>query len=71
MVLLLLFSNHPLIEIDSDTFFVLELFKEAWECGYNNNNVKENGKDYQRVFDTEALIHNLMRENSKGHCPAH
>ena len=35
-------------------FFILELFKEAWECGYNNNHIEENGKDYQRVFDTDS-----------------
>ena len=35
---LFVFSNQPLTGIDSDTFFfILELFKEAWECGYNNN----------------------------------
>ena len=41
--------------IDSDTFFffILELFKEAWECRYNNN-IEEHGKDYQRVFDTDS-----------------
>ena len=33
-------------------FFILELFKQAWKCGYNNNNKEENGKDYQRFFDT-------------------
>ena len=35
-------------------FFILELFKEAWECGYNTKNVEENGKDYQLVFDTDS-----------------
>ena len=35
LVMLFCFSNHPFIGIDSDTFFfILELFKEAWECGY-------------------------------------
>ena len=47
-------SNHPFIGIGSDTFFILELFKEAWECGYNNNNIEENGKDNQRVFITDS-----------------
>ena len=23
---------------------ILELFKEAWECGYNNNNVEKTSK---------------------------
>ena len=53
--MLFCFSNHPFIGIDSDTFFfILELFKEAWECGYNKNNIEENGYDYQRVFDTDS-----------------
>ena len=47
------FFNHPFIGIDADTFF-LELFKEAWEWEYNNNNIEESGKDYQRVFDTDS-----------------
>ena len=34
--------------------FILELFKEARVCGYNNNNIEKNGKDYQRVFDTDS-----------------
>ena len=42
------FSNHPLL------FFILELFKEAWECGYNNNDIEENDRDHQRVFDTDS-----------------
>ena len=53
----IVFSNHPFIGIDSDTFFFffLELFKEASECGFNNNNnIEENGKDCQRVFDTDS-----------------
>ena len=55
--MLLFFSNQPFTGIDSDTFFfILELFKEAWECGYNNNNIEENGKDYQRVFDTDSSL---------------
>ena len=29
-------------------------FFKAWECGYNNNNIEENDKDYQRVFDTDS-----------------
>ena len=53
LLLLLLFSNHPFIGIDSDTSFILELFKDAWVCGYKNN-IEENGKDYQRVFDTAS-----------------
>ena len=53
-MVLLFYSNHLIIGIDSDTFFILELFKDAWECGYNNNNIEENGKDYQRVFDTNS-----------------
>ena len=48
------FSNHPFIRIDSDTFFILELFNEAWEFGYNNNNIEESGKDYHQVFDTDS-----------------
>ena len=56
MVLWVFFSDHPFIGIDADIFFlfffILELFKEVWECGYNNNNIEENGKDYQRVFNT-------------------
>ena len=48
------FSNHSLIGLDSDTCFILELFKEGWECGYNNTNIEENGKDYQRVFNTDS-----------------
>ena len=48
-------SNQPFIGIDSETFFILELFKEAWECGYNNNNnIEENCKEYQRVFDIDS-----------------
>ena len=40
--MVLLFSNQPFIGIDSDTFcFILELFEEAWECGYNNDNVEK------------------------------
>ena len=42
LVVLFVFSNHPFIGIDSDTFFILELFKE------------ENGKGYQRVFYTDS-----------------
>ena len=39
---MLLFPNQPFIEIDSVTFcFNLELFKEAWECGYNNINIEK------------------------------
>ena len=57
MVLLLFFSNQPFIVIDSDTYFcfylfIVELFKEAWECGYNN--IEGNGKDCQRIFDTDS-----------------
>ena len=53
VVLLFLFSNHPFIGIDSDTFFILELFKEAWGCGYKNS-IEKNGKDCQPVFDTDS-----------------
>ena len=42
---------------------------------YNNNNIEENSKDYQRLLilirQHYALIDNLMRGNSKGHCPAY
>ena len=48
MVLFFCFPNCPFIGIDTVAFFcfffVLELLKEAWECGYDNNNIKENGK---------------------------
>ena len=71
MVLLLFFSNHPFTGIDS---FILELFKEAWECGYNNNNIEENGKITSGfsilIRQHYAFIDNLMRGNPKGHCPA-
>ena len=54
-MVLLFFSSHLFTGIDSDTFFfIIELFKMAWEWGYNNNIIEENGKDYQRVFDTNS-----------------
>ena len=51
--MVLFFPNHSFIGIDSDIFFK-KLFKEAWECEYNNNNIEENGKDYERVFDLDS-----------------
>ena len=52
LVVLFFFLISRLLE--KTLFYILELFKEAWECGYNNNNIEENGKDYQRVFDTDS-----------------
>ena len=56
-------------------FFILELFKDAWGCGYNNNNIEDNGKDYQWISilirQNYAFIDNLMRGNSKCHCPSY
>ena len=52
LLLLFFFSTHSFIGIDSDIFFlILELIKEAWECGSNNNNIEKNGKD----TDSSAL----------------
>ena len=61
LVVLFLFLISRLLEYALTLFyFILELFKESWECGYNNNNnnIEENGKDYQRVFasDTDSSV---------------
>ena len=61
------FSNHPFIGIDSETFyFILELFQEAWECGYNNNNSEEKITSGVSILIRQhyALIDNLTRGNS-------
>ena len=47
-------TSRRFIGIDSDTFLFQSCLKEAWECGHNNNNIEENSKDYQRVFDTDS-----------------
>ena len=56
-------------------FFILELFKEAWECGYNTNIIEENSKITSwfsiLIRQHYALVDNLIRGNSKGHCSAH
>ena len=57
VVLLFLFLIIRLLEYTLTLFFfiILELFKEAWDCGYNNNNnTEENSIDYQQVFDTDS-----------------
>ena len=68
------FSNNPFIGIDSDTFYIYIYFIAIYRDGYNtcnNNNIEENGKDYQRSFDTDSSAlcpHFQCGRTQKGHC---
>ena len=67
-LLLFFFSNQPFIGIDSDIFFyfiffILELFKEAWECGYNTNNDIEKTVTITSGFSILVRQHDAFIDN--------